>query len=84
MPQFEYMTTEQMRKCYNDARFGHQPNGEVSFANRFKGTFEEYLNVLGAQGWDISTGASGYLAKREIVQRPQQSQNNSQNQGYSY
>lgn len=73
MKQFEYMTPEAVVQSYEDAKRGAtKRNGKLERVERFDGTFNDFLNKLGKEGWEFQTaGGNGFavFGKREIQER---------------
>ena len=61
MKRFEYMSTTTIREKLEE-KYGKYQTANI----------DEFLNKLGAEGWDVSINpnSGGFFAKREITDEP--------------
>jgi hypothetical protein len=69
LKQFEYLFIDETDPAFLKLQAEHTPkkNGFFDPEPESTFTFQDYLNGLGKQGWEISSNRFNYLGKREIT-----------------
>ncbi|MBM7022645.1 hypothetical protein [Treponema sp. Marseille-Q4523] len=67
--QFEYLTSRTVQELYDAHKQGYTDmHGHFERLEKFDGTFNEFINKLGKEGWEFFPNNSGVFGKREIPQ----------------